>query len=140
MAERAVGTVGEEVDADSRICPTASSPPRLFILAFLSSAGMEKYEHLRCKRIGKSGWFRPPVTPVPDNGEMTDTEAQAEERWMEMLRQMTPAQRLARTWELSEAVRQMFLANVQHLDEAAQRRRLAEACYGPEAAERMFGK
>jgi hypothetical protein len=42
--------------------------------------------------------------------------------------------------ELSEAVRQMFLANVQHLDEAAQRRRLAEACYGAEAAERMFGK
>ncbi len=72
--------------------------------------------------------------------EMTDTEARAEERWMEMVRQMTPAQRLARTWELSEAVRQMFLANIRHLDEATQRRRLAEACYGPEAAERMFGK
>ncbi len=71
---------------------------------------------------------------------MTDTESRAEERWMEMLRQQTPAQRLARTWELSEAVRQMFLANVRHLDEATQRRRLAEACYGPAVAERMFGK
>jgi phage gp16-like protein len=71
---------------------------------------------------------------------MTDTEARAEERWMEMVRQMTPAQRLARTWELSEAVRQMFLANIRHLDEDTQRRRLAEASYGPEAAERMYGR
>lgn len=59
---------------------------------------------------------------------------------MEMVRQMTPAQRLARTWELSEAVRQMFLANIRHLDEDTQRRRLAEASYGPEAAERMYGR
>ena len=66
---------------------------------------------------------------------MTDTEARAEKRWME-----TPGQRLARTWELSEAVRQMFLANVNHLDEATQKRLLAEACYGLAAAERMFGK
>jgi hypothetical protein len=71
---------------------------------------------------------------------MTDTEARAEERWMEMLRQQTPEQRLAKTWELSAAVRQMLLANVQHLDEATQKRRLAEACYGQVAAERMFGK
>jgi hypothetical protein len=73
-------------------------------------------------------------------GEMKDTEARAQERWMEIIRQMTPAQRPARTWELSEAVRQMFLANLQHLDEQSQRRRLAEACYGPEAVELMYGK
>lgn len=69
-----------------------------------------------------------------------DTEAGAEEIWMQMLRRQTPGERLTRAVELSEAVRQMFLANMQHLDEAAQRGRLAEACYGAEAAERMFGK
>ncbi len=58
---------------------------------------------------------------------------------MEMVRRMTPARRLARTWELSEAVRQTFLANIRHLDEETQRRRLAEACYGPEAVKRLFG-
>lgn len=74
------------------------------------------------------------------NEGVRDTEGRAEEVWMEMLRRQTPGERLTRAVELSEAVRQMFLANVQHLDEATQRRRLAEACYGAEAAERMFGK
>ena len=88
--------------------------------------------------LSEAGGCRPSL--VPDNKGMTDTEARAEKRWMEMLRQQTPGQRLARTWELSEAMRQMFLANVKHLDEATQKRRLAEACYGRAAAERIFGK
>ena len=71
---------------------------------------------------------------------ISDTEEAAESIWLSLLRRQTPTQRLNKTVELSNAVRSMFLANLQHLDEPTRRRRLAEACYGKEAAERLFGK
>lgn len=74
------------------------------------------------------------------NDAANDTGDPFQQLYWEALRRQTPAQRLNQAIELSNAVRSMFLANISHLDETTQRRRLAEACYGLEAVERIFGK
>ena len=71
---------------------------------------------------------------------LSDTSEAFQKLYWDALRRQTPAQRLNQAVELSNAVRSLFLANISHLDEATQRRRLAEACYGIEAAERICGK
>ncbi len=58
----------------------------------------------------------------------------------EELRALSPSERLTLAVALTNEVRMELLSTIQHLDELAQRRYVAEFCYGAEAAARMFGR
>jgi len=80
----------------------------------------------------------------PNFGEMLDTSARNRERYYDMLRAMTPVQRLARAASLSRAVRGLALESIraEHPDATPHELqvRLAVRLYGPELARRVYGE
>ena len=74
---------------------------------------------------------------------MNDTSPAAQRRYEELLRQRTPAQRLAIAISLTRAVRELALAGIRSAHPNASPREvqeeLAARMYGPELAKRLFG-
>ena len=74
---------------------------------------------------------------------MNDTSPAARRRYDELLRQRTPAQRLAIAMSLSRAVRELAVAGIRSARPNASPREvqaeLAVRMYGQEVAERLFG-
>ena len=74
---------------------------------------------------------------------MNDTSPAAQRRYDELLRQRTPAQRLAIAMSLSRAVRTMAIAGIRAANPNASARKitvyLAARLYGEEVAKRLFG-
>lgn len=72
-----------------------------------------------------------------------DTDARQRERYFELLRRLTPAERLRKAADLTQTVRWMAEAGIRQrfpqADETEVRVRLAERLYGREVARRLFG-
>jgi hypothetical protein len=72
-----------------------------------------------------------------------DTDEHAQARYTELLRRMTPAQRLERAAALSMAVRELAMAGLRQrhpqANEEELKRRLVVRLYGREAGIRLFG-
>ncbi len=75
---------------------------------------------------------------------ISDTDEQSQAVWIELQRRRTPGQQIARALEMTQLVRSLFAANLRREDpeitEREVKRRMVEAYYGAEWAERMFGK
>jgi hypothetical protein len=73
-----------------------------------------------------------------------DTDPRQRERYFELLRAMSPAERLRKAADLTRAVRWMAEAGIRQrfptADETEVRVRLAERLYGREVARRLFGE
>jgi hypothetical protein len=76
--------------------------------------------------------------------EPRDTHPRIERMIIEGYRRMTPAQKLARVFDLSLAVRQLSAARIRNehpeLDERTVQERVAELCYGPDLVRRALGR
>jgi len=74
---------------------------------------------------------------------MTDTSPEADARYHELLRRMSPERRLEAAMRLSQAVRELAIAGIRqrhpHADDAEVRVRLTVRLYGRAQAERLFG-
>jgi hypothetical protein len=74
---------------------------------------------------------------------VNDTSPIAQRRYDELLRQRTPAQRLAIAMSLTRAVRELAVAGIRSAHPNASPREvqaeLAARMYGPELARRLFG-
>jgi hypothetical protein len=72
-----------------------------------------------------------------------DTDPRQRERYFELLRAQSPAERLRKAAELTQAARWMAEAGIRlqfpNADEAEVRVRLTERLYGREVARRLFG-
>ncbi len=72
-----------------------------------------------------------------------DTDPRQRERYFELLRRMSPAERLRKAADLTQAVRWMAEVGIRQrfpqADETEVRVRLAERLYGREVALRLFG-
>jgi hypothetical protein len=72
-----------------------------------------------------------------------DTDPRQRERYFELLRGLSPAERLRKAADLTQAVRWMAEAGIRQrfprADETEVRVRLAERLYGRQVAQRLFG-
>lgn len=75
---------------------------------------------------------------------MRDTSPEADARYHELLRRMPPEARLEAAMRLSQAVRELALADIRArhpaADEHEQRVRLTVRLYGRDCARRLFGQ
>lgn len=73
----------------------------------------------------------------------SDTDEKSRAVWMRLQRERTPGQQIARALEMTALVRSMFVANLRReepgISEGEVKRRMVEAYYGVERAEKMYG-
>lgn len=74
---------------------------------------------------------------------ISDTDEKTQALWLELQRQRTPGQQIQRALELTQLTRDLFAANLRRenpeISEREIKRRMVEAYYGAEWAERTFG-
>ena len=76
-------------------------------------------------------------------GHYTDTRPEVEEIYLEMLRKVSPARRLALVGEMNETIKILAMSGLKSRfpDDSPEmlRRRLADLLLGPELARRVYG-
>ncbi len=104
------------------------------------AGSVDEYRGLAVAHIsragGRRGWENRKV--------ISDTDELSQAVWIELQRRRTPGQQITRALEMTQLVRSLFAANLRReypeITEQEIKRRMVEAYYGAEWAERMFGK